>query len=186
MERLLNVCPQFFPNTHHPQQRHLTLLPPHNMRSCSAASSALRIIRSPSSAARRLSSTPPVPHLSHCLSEIYAARRVIAQDIRIRKQTIGSFDTTLPLRRLYISTRSSDDPQIKVRKTDGVLSKTGLHELHVRHGGKMVPFAGYSMPVQYDDLSVGESHKWTRERCSLFDVGHMYTPPILSIVRVIY
>ncbi|KAL8701193.1 MAG: hypothetical protein Q9201_005042 [Fulgogasparrea decipioides] len=29
------------------------------------------------------------------------------------------------------------------------------------------------MPVQYSDLSVGESHKWTREKASLFDVGHM-------------
>lgn len=38
----------------------------------------------------------------------------------------------------------------------------------------MVPFANYSMPVQYSDLSVGESHKWTREKASLFDVGHMY------------
>lgn len=37
----------------------------------------------------------------------------------------------------------------------------------------MVPFAGYSMPVQYDDLSVGESHTWTREKASLFDVSHM-------------
>ena len=38
----------------------------------------------------------------------------------------------------------------------------------------MVPFGGYSMPVQYSDLSVGESHTWTREKASLFDVGHMY------------
>ncbi|EMD01298.1 hypothetical protein BAUCODRAFT_118996 [Baudoinia panamericana UAMH 10762] len=37
----------------------------------------------------------------------------------------------------------------------------------------MVPFGGYSMPVQYSDLGVGESHIWTREKCSLFDVGHM-------------
>lgn len=37
----------------------------------------------------------------------------------------------------------------------------------------MVPFGGYEMPVQYSDLSVGESHKWTREKASLFDVGHM-------------
>jgi len=37
----------------------------------------------------------------------------------------------------------------------------------------MVPFGGYSMPVQYSDLSITESHKWTREKCSLFDVGHM-------------
>ncbi|MCJ1465094.1 Aminomethyltransferase, mitochondrial [Pseudocyphellaria aurata] len=53
------------------------------------------------------------------------------------------------------------------------LRRTGLYELHIAKGGKMVPFAGYSMPVQYSDLSVGESHVWTREKASLFDVGHM-------------
>ena len=55
------------------------------------------------------------------------------------------------------------------------LRRTALYDLHLEHGAKMVPFAGYSMPVQYSDLSVGESHKWTREKASLFDVGHMYT-----------
>lgn len=54
------------------------------------------------------------------------------------------------------------------------LHRTGLYNLHVASGGKMVPFAGYSMPVQYSDLSLVESHKWTREKASLFDVGHMY------------
>jgi len=53
------------------------------------------------------------------------------------------------------------------------LRKTSLYDLHVAHQGKMVPFAGYSMPVQYGDLSVGDSHRWTREKASLFDVGHM-------------
>lgn len=53
------------------------------------------------------------------------------------------------------------------------LERTALHDLHVANGATMVPFAGYSMPVQYSDLSVGESHQWTRERASLFDVGHM-------------
>lgn len=66
---------------------------------------------------------------------------------------------------------SSDDASTK----DGDLSRTALHDLHVENGGKMVPFGGFSMPVQYFDLSVGESHKWTREKASLFDVGHMYT-----------
>lgn len=37
----------------------------------------------------------------------------------------------------------------------------------------MVPFAGFSMPLQYADLSHVESHKWTREKASLFDVSHM-------------
>lgn len=54
------------------------------------------------------------------------------------------------------------------------IKRTALHDLHVQHGGKMVPFGGFSMPVQYSDLSVGDSHKWTREKASLFDVGHMY------------
>ena len=62
------------------------------------------------------------------------------------------------------------------------LSRTGLYDLHVSKGGKMVPFAGYSMPVQYSDLSVGESHAWTREKSSLFDVGHMYALRSLNYI----
>ncbi|OKL59789.1 hypothetical protein UA08_04517 [Talaromyces atroroseus] len=37
----------------------------------------------------------------------------------------------------------------------------------------MVPFAGFDMPLQYADLSHTESHHWTREKASLFDVSHM-------------
>ncbi|KAL4916225.1 hypothetical protein BDW62DRAFT_186677 [Aspergillus aurantiobrunneus] len=55
----------------------------------------------------------------------------------------------------------------------GSLRKTQLYDLHVAKGAKMVPFAGYSMPLQYSDLSHVESHKWTREKASLFDVSHM-------------
>ena len=73
-------------------------------------------------------------------------------------------------RRTYAS--SSD-----AAKPDSPLNRTALYDLHVEHGGKMVPFGGYEMPVQYSDLSVGESHKWTREKASLFDVGHMYVFP---------
>ncbi|KAF2271416.1 glycine cleavage system T protein [Westerdykella ornata] len=51
--------------------------------------------------------------------------------------------------------------------------KTGLYDLHASHGAKFVPFGGYQMPVQYSDLGIGESHNWTREKASLFDVGHM-------------
>jgi aminomethyltransferase len=53
------------------------------------------------------------------------------------------------------------------------LAKTQLYDLHEAHGAKMVPFAGYSMPLQYADLSHVESHMWTREKASLFDVSHM-------------
>lgn len=57
--------------------------------------------------------------------------------------------------------------------SDAELRRTSLYDLHVKNGGTMVPFGGYEMPVQYSDLSIGESHKWTREKASLFDVGHM-------------
>jgi len=52
------------------------------------------------------------------------------------------------------------------------VEKTRLHEFHVRHGGKMVPFVGYMMPVKYVD-SIAFSHLHTRQQCSLFDVSHM-------------
>ncbi|KAK3937122.1 hypothetical protein QBC46DRAFT_18404 [Diplogelasinospora grovesii] len=53
------------------------------------------------------------------------------------------------------------------------LSKTPLYDLHLAHGAKMVPFGGFHMPVQYSGLSVSQSHAFTREHASLFDVGHM-------------
>ncbi|XP_014555390.1 hypothetical protein COCVIDRAFT_102487 [Bipolaris victoriae FI3] len=56
---------------------------------------------------------------------------------------------------------------------DEQLGKTGLYELHSKYGAKFVPFGGYLMPVQYSDLSIIDSHNWTREKASLFDVGHM-------------
>ncbi len=54
------------------------------------------------------------------------------------------------------------------------LVRTALYDLHVQLGGKMVPFAGYSLPVQYPD-GVLASHLHTRKEnsASLFDVGHM-------------
>jgi len=53
------------------------------------------------------------------------------------------------------------------------LSKTPLYDFHVGYNGKMVPFAGYSMPVQYANTSIHDSHTWTRANASLFDVSHM-------------
>ncbi|KAJ5345568.1 Glycine cleavage T-protein N-terminal [Penicillium brevicompactum] len=53
------------------------------------------------------------------------------------------------------------------------LSKTQLFDLHVERGAKMVPFAGFDMPLVYSDMSHVESHLWTREKASLFDVSHM-------------
>ncbi|HEY5717342.1 MAG TPA: glycine cleavage system aminomethyltransferase GcvT [Motiliproteus sp.] len=52
------------------------------------------------------------------------------------------------------------------------LAKTPLYDLHLELGGKMVPFAGYEMPVQYP-LGVKKEHLHTREAAGLFDVSHM-------------
>ncbi len=52
------------------------------------------------------------------------------------------------------------------------LALTPLRELHLELGGKMVPFAGYSMPVQFPAGIVTE-HQHCRSRAALFDVSHM-------------
>jgi len=52
------------------------------------------------------------------------------------------------------------------------LKKTPLYDAHVAAGARMVPFAGYHMPVQYKD-GVLKEHLWTREHAGLFDVSHM-------------
>lgn len=49
---------------------------------------------------------------------------------------------------------------------------TSLHADHVARGARMVPFAGYDMPVQYP-TGVLTEHLWTREHAGLFDVSHM-------------
>ena len=51
--------------------------------------------------------------------------------------------------------------------------KTCLYDFHVAHGGKIVDFAGFNMPVQYKDQNIQESHLHTRSKCSIFDVSHM-------------
>jgi len=53
--------------------------------------------------------------------------------------------------------------------------KTKLYDLHVKLGGKMVPYAGYQLPVLYDGLGVLKEHTHTRAKgcASLFDVSHM-------------
>jgi aminomethyltransferase len=56
--------------------------------------------------------------------------------------------------------------------SDTPLLRTPLHERHVIAGARMVPFAGYDMPVQYRDGIMVE-HLWTRDKAGLFDVSHM-------------
>jgi aminomethyltransferase len=53
-----------------------------------------------------------------------------------------------------------------------ILLKTPLFDFHQAHGGRIVPFASYQLPVQYPDGIMAE-HLWTRENAGLFDVSHM-------------
>jgi aminomethyltransferase len=57
-------------------------------------------------------------------------------------------------------------------REDQSLKRTPLHALHVSLGARMVPFAGYEMPVQYA-AGVLKEHVHTREKAGLFDVSHM-------------
>jgi len=52
------------------------------------------------------------------------------------------------------------------------LNKTVLFAQHEAAGGRIVPFGGYALPVQYPTGIIAE-HKWTREHAGLFDVSHM-------------
>ena len=65
------------------------------------------------------------------------------------------------------------EPQSETLKT------VVLNDEHVRLGGRMVPFSGYSLPVQYPTGIIAE-HKWTREHAGLFDVSHM-GPSLLTL-----
>lgn len=57
-------------------------------------------------------------------------------------------------------------------QASGALKRTPLHEVHVALGAKIVPFAGYEMPVQYP-TGITVEHKAVREACGMFDVSHM-------------
>ncbi|RYE77913.1 MAG: glycine cleavage system aminomethyltransferase GcvT, partial [Myxococcales bacterium] len=55
--------------------------------------------------------------------------------------------------------------------TDTPLRRTSLHDEHRRHGGRLVPFAGWEMPIQYAGIT--EEHRAVRTAAGLFDVSHM-------------
>ncbi|KAJ8015928.1 hypothetical protein DPEC_G00001790 [Dallia pectoralis] len=63
------------------------------------------------------------------------------------------------------------------------IKKTALFDFHRDQGGKMVEFAGWSMPVQYKDSHIN-SHIHTRQHCSIFDVSHMLQSKVHGRDRV--
>jgi len=67
----------------------------------------------------------------------------------------------------------------------GPLRKTPLYDTHVALGGKMVPFGGWDMPVQYPE-GIVKSHVHCREAAGLFDVSHMLGVVIRGADRVAF
>jgi aminomethyltransferase len=65
----------------------------------------------------------------------------------------------------------SGDPEGGAGIAPPQLEKLALDSWHRARGGRMVPFAGYEMPVQYEGIMA--EHLWTRENAGLFDVSHM-------------
>ena len=65
----------------------------------------------------------------------------------------------------------SGDPAGGQGAEPGPLDTLPLDSWHRARGGRMVPFAGYEMPVQYEGIMA--EHLWTRENAGLFDVSHM-------------
>src|SRR4051795_8639470 len=61
---------------------------------------------------------------------------------------------------------------VMLSRKDESLKRTPLHALHLARGGRIVPFAGYEMPVQYA-TGVLKEHLHTRSGAGLFDVSHM-------------
>ena len=55
--------------------------------------------------------------------------------------------------------------------SEAVLGRTPLHDVHTARGARMVPFAGYEMPVQY--ASIIDEHRTVRSAVGLFDLSHM-------------
>jgi aminomethyltransferase len=65
----------------------------------------------------------------------------------------------------------SGDPEGGAGTQPQQLDKLALDSWHRARGARMVPFAGYEMPVQYEGIMA--EHLWTRENAGLFDVSHM-------------
>ena len=69
------------------------------------------------------------------------------------------------------------------------LKRTPLYHVHLGLGAKMVPFAGYEMPVQYPS-GITVEHQAVREAAGLFDVSHMgefmiHGPQAIDLVQLV-
>jgi glycine hydroxymethyltransferase len=87
----------------------------------------------------------------------------------LHEKSIGSDKTW------FVGLKSRDEkealPSFAWNESENPLKRTSLFEVHKSSGGRMVPFAGWEMPVQYSGIF--EEHLATRQAAGLFDVSHM-------------
>ncbi|XP_055390113.1 aminomethyltransferase, mitochondrial [Condylostylus longicornis] len=103
--------------------------------------------------------------MSFILSPLNGSLKITKQNHHIFKSLLTSSLINLnKYNKNYLnySTKSHKEPE-----------KTALHNFHVEKNGKIVDFAGYLLPVQYNDMSISASHLHTRKSASIFDVSHM-------------
>ena len=85
----------------------------------------------------------------------------------------SSLNMRLPVSVSYASGMSSSAAEQAPSSNADGLKHTVLNTFHLDRGAKMVPFAGYSMPIQYSGDSIPESSVFCRTSAGLFDVSHM-------------
>jgi aminomethyltransferase len=71
----------------------------------------------------------------------------------------------------YLITRKAEANRVAGKDLSGGLKKTPFYDFHLAAGAKMVPFAGYIMPLQYTGIT--EEHLAVRNNVGLFDISHM-------------
>ncbi|KAJ8957893.1 hypothetical protein NQ318_001889 [Aromia moschata] len=84
--------------------------------------------------------------------------------LHVDLETMSCLKTVTGLLRFTAKRSYSSDAKAEV---------TALYDFHLENGGKIVNFGGFLLPVQYNDLSIVNSHLFTRKSASLFDVSHM-------------
>ncbi|XP_067684640.1 aminomethyltransferase, mitochondrial-like [Haliotis asinina] len=85
----------------------------------------------------------------------------------------------------FLRKNRHDSVAKRFNNTSSNLRRTCLYNFHVAQQGKMVPFAGWEMPVQYKD-TISESHLHVRESVGIFDVSHMLQTKVEGKDRIEY
>ena len=100
--------------------------------------------------------------------EVLAAPELARRNCRPLTVSATAIRIRWPFDNLSHSTAAAPDAPMTMTTE---LLRTPLHDWHVAHGGRMVDFAGWSMPVQY--TSIAEEHNATRNAVGVFDISHM-------------